>query len=127
MSRILVALLVPVAAAVALLTLVAIGPNLGGEEASAAEGGPEMALSVTDPEGVCSEGVCDIPAGAPFTLAVEIVEGPAEGYILAQSFIDFGPVLRYKPSQDAVDEFVWPDCRAETRVREPLTERTYTH
>ncbi|MCH8009617.1 MAG: dockerin type I repeat-containing protein [Chloroflexi bacterium] len=127
MSRILVALLVPVAAAVALLTLVAIGPNLGGEEASAAEGGPEMALSVTDPEGVCSEGVCDIPVGAPFTLAVEIVEGPAEGYILAQSFIDFGPVLRYKPSQDAVDEFVWPDCRAETRVREPLTERTYTH
>ena len=127
MSRILVALLVPVAAAVALLTLVAICPNLGGEEASAAEGGPEMALSVTDPEGVCSEGVCDIPAGAPFTLAVEIVEGPAEGYILAQSFIDFGPVLRYKPSQEVAEEFVWADCRPETAIRGPLSERIYVH
>ena len=127
MSKTLFALLVPVAAAVALLALVAIGPHLGGEEASAADGGPEMVLLVTEPEGVGNEGVCDLPAGEPFTLAVEIVQGPAEGYILAQSFIDFGPVLTYEASQEASDEIVWPDCWPETAVREALTERTYIH
>ena len=127
MSKTPFALLVPVAAAVALFALVAIGPQLGGEEASAADGGPEMVLLVTEPEGACNEGLCDLPAGEPFTLAVEIVQGPAEGYILAQSFIDFGPVLTYEPSQEAVDELVWPDCRPETSVRGPLTERTYLH
>ncbi len=127
MSRILFALLVPVAAAVALLALAAIGPNLGGEEASAATGGPEMALSITEPEGVCNEGVCDLPAGEPFTLAVEIVEGPAQGYILAQSFVDFGPVITYEPSKEAVDEIVWPDCWPEKAIRGSLTERTYVH
>ena len=128
MSRFLFALLVPIAAAaVTLLALVAIGPNLGGGEASAADGGPEMVLLVTEPEGVCNEGFCDLPAGEPFTLAVEIVQGPADGYILAQSFIDFGPVLTYEPSEEAVDEIAWPDCRPETAIRGPLSERTYTH
>ena len=127
MSKTLFALLVPVAAAVALLALVAIGPHLGGEEASAADGGPEMVLLVTEPEGVCNEGFCDLPAGEPFTLAVEIVQGPADGYILAQSFIDFGPVLTYEPSEEAVDEIAWPDCRPETAIRGPLSERTYIH
>lgn len=127
MSKALFALLVPVAAAVSLLTLVVIGPSLGGKGASAATGGPEMALSITEPAGVCSEGVCDLPAGEPFTLAVEIVEGPAEGYILAQSFIDFGPVLTYEPSEEAAAEFVWPACRHEVALRAPLTERTYFH
>ncbi len=127
MSRTLLALLGPVAAAVALLTLVAIGSILDSEQASAADGGPEMVLSITEPEGACIEGVCELPAGEPFTLAVEIVEGPAEGYILAQSFIDFGPVLTYEPGEEALDEFVWPDCRPETAVRGSLTERTYVH
>ena len=127
MSRILFALLVPVAAAVGLLALVAMGPNLGGNGASAATGGPAMALTILEPEGACNEGVCDLPAGEPFTLAVEIVEAPAQGYILAQSFIDFGPVLTYGPSQEAVDEFAWPDCWPEIAVRDALTERTYTH
>lgn len=127
MSRFLFALLVPIAAAVTLSVLVAIGPNLSGGEASAADGGPEMVLLVTEPEGVCNDGFCDLPAGAPFTLAVKIVEGPAQGYILAQSFIDFGPVLTYKPTEEAVDEIVWPDCRPEMAIRGPLSERTYVH
>ncbi|MCH8007940.1 MAG: DUF11 domain-containing protein [Chloroflexi bacterium] len=64
------------------------------ERAEAAGGGPEMALSVksgttTCPLGTGPDTAC-VMAGDPFTLAVEAVGIPALGYILAQTFIDFG-------------------------------------
>ena len=65
------------------------------DRAEAASGGPEMRLSVksgptTCPLGTGPDTTC-VMAGDPFTLAVEVVGIPdPAGYILAQSFIDYG-------------------------------------
>ena len=56
---------------------------------------PAMALAVLDAGGneVCHSDVnakCEISAGSSFRLVVEIVRRPTVGYILAQSWIDWG-------------------------------------
>ncbi len=60
---------------------------------------------------------CDVPADTSFTLSVDIVKAPPEGYILAQTFVDFGDDLTYKPTDSTVDEFVWPDCVVAVRAQ----------
>ncbi|MCI0855254.1 MAG: DUF11 domain-containing protein [Chloroflexi bacterium] len=64
------------------------------DQAEAASGGPEMRLSVksgitTCPLGTGPDTSC-VMAGDPFTLAIEAVGIPALGYILADTFIDYG-------------------------------------
>lgn len=76
---------------------------------NAADGGPEMSLTVKD-GGTCEGSTCTVAPGADFTLTVEIVTAPAQGYILAQSYIVFGADLTYTPSALALDEFSWPEC-----------------
>jgi hypothetical protein len=70
-------------------------------------------------EGVACVGQeCTVPLDGDrtFKIAVEMV-GPAQGYILAQSYINFGPVLTYLPSAMAIGEIVWPDCVSDTASR----------
>ena len=78
---------------------------------SGVDGGPEMRLVVVEPEGACdADGVCQFPEEAEFTLGVEIVAAPPQGYIFASSYIFFGPNLTYNPAESPADEVVWPDC-----------------
>ncbi len=78
--------------------------------ASAAGGGPEMRLTANG----CTA-ACTFETGESFTLAVDIVTAPAAGYIVAQSFIDYGDDLLYDiDGQPAEDEIVWADL--DTRV-----------
>ena len=75
------------------------------------EGCPEMSLNVKG-LGVCDDPVkptkCTLEVGSSFTLSVEVVTAPVEGYIGVQSFIVYGSDLIYKPAA-AADEIVWPD------------------
>ncbi len=51
--------------------------------------GPAMRLTVLD-GGTCDGSECFVDTGATFTLAVEVLRAPASGYVLMQTFIDFG-------------------------------------
>ncbi len=53
-----------------------------------------MGLMILD-GGSCDTGECFVDAGSTFTLAVEVLRAPASGYVLVQTFIDFGV---YNPS-----------------------------
>ena len=48
-----------------------------------------MRLTVLD-GGTCDASECFVDTGATFTLAVEVLRAPASGYVLMQTFIDFG-------------------------------------
>ncbi len=88
-----VRLLLALATPIGVFALVALA-TLGGaadrsSPVSAAGTGPEMALNVIA-GGACAAGVCQVGTGSTFTLAVDVVTGPAAGYIGMQTYIDFG-------------------------------------
>ncbi|MCI0850364.1 MAG: hypothetical protein J4N26_05315 [Chloroflexi bacterium] len=58
-------------------------------EAVAASGGPEMGLTITE-GGFCAADDCYAEIGEDFKLAVELVGIPSAGYILMQTYLDFG-------------------------------------
>lgn len=89
-------------------------------------GGPEMRLIVKE-GGTCDGDTCTVPSGASFTLAVEVVGFPAGGYVLAQTYIDMGTDLIYKPSATSGDEFVWPDCGRSVVLRSNVNETRWLH
>ena len=60
---------------------------------------------------------CDVLAGEEFLLSVDAVAVPSSGYILMQTFVNFGEELTYKPAQLARQEVSWPDCQSSTAVR----------
>ena len=69
-----------------------------------------MKLSVIDPPGVCIENKCTLDFNESFRLAVDIERPPIEGFILAQSRVDFGPHPTYKPAPNPVEEVVLEPC-----------------
>ena len=75
--------------AIMIVLLLALGSRAGGS-ASASGGGPEMALSVTSGAASCSAGACNVRISSSFVLSVDVVTSPAAGYVLFQSFLDFG-------------------------------------
>lgn len=73
--------------------------------------------------GTCdaTEAKCTINSDGTFTLAVELVSVPAPGYILAQSYIDFGNNLIYDETVlTAAEEIVWPECEEGLALRTRL-------
>ena len=78
--------------------------------------GPEMAMSVSGPGVTCSGGECDVPLGGDFTVSVDIVTAPIQGYIGVQTFIDYGTDLTLQPRAEASDEFLWPDAGSDDVV-----------
>ena len=78
-----------VGVAIMVAVLVALGSR-GGGPASAAGGGPELALSVTNGADSCSAGACNVRISSSFTLSVDVATRPAAGYVLFQSYLDFG-------------------------------------
>ena len=81
-----------------------------GSDVSAASTGPEMTLAVKSGATACENNTCSVPLQGQFTLAVEIVTAPASGYILAQSYVDYGAELTYKATELLTGEFTWADC-----------------
>ena len=74
-----------------------------------------MALTIQDEAGdtVCHSSVdvgCDLQVGSDFTLAVDAFAVPENGYVLMQTFIDYGGDLIYNRVGSAEDEIVWPDA-----------------
>ncbi|MCH7699648.1 MAG: hypothetical protein IH865_11980 [Chloroflexi bacterium] len=69
-----------------------------------------LAISVPDPADVCDGQKCTLDAGQEFTLAVELVSVPVTGYVLAESWVEFGPDLTYNRTKDPANELVWPEC-----------------
>ncbi len=69
-----------------------------------------MALTIKG--GNCNDPVrpttCNVLAGSPFILSVDVLHAPRDGYILLQTFIDYGLNLTYKKADDAAEEMVWP-------------------
>ena len=74
----------------------------------------QLSLSVSG----CSSDECDLDTGESFTLSVNVDEAPEDGYILVQSFIDYGPNLTYNITESAADEIVWPDGIPDVFVRD---------
>ena len=83
--------------------------------------GPEMRLVILEPTDACAAGPCQVGTGESFKLGVEVVtapaEGPSPGFVLAQSFVWFGPTLSWDPSTPPADDFVWPECNINVALR----------
>ena len=111
--------------AVMLLALAIAGAYLttdGRSQVEASTGGPEMVLNIKG--GDCDDAVrpaeCDVALGTQFTLSVDALGIPTDGYVLFSTFIHFGDQLVYAPSASAADEIVWPDCDSATTLREQV-------
>ena len=92
---------------------------------NAAGGGPEMRLTI--PGGDCADGTCTVGNGESFTLTVEVVAFPDGGYSLAQSYVDMGSDLVYKPTDAPGDEFVWTECLTSVALRQNLNDTGWLH
>lgn len=64
------------------------------QPAQADETGARMALNVSGEGTSCDDASepteCIVPLGAAFTLAVDVIEAPADGYVGVQSYLDYG-------------------------------------
>jgi len=92
---------------------------------NAAGSGPEMTLTVKD-GGTCDGSECTVPLDGAFTLSVEIITAPAD-YVLAQSYIEFGPDLTYNVTDAIADELSWADCNTSVALRDQQTATSVLH
>lgn len=93
-----------------------------------AEGdGPSMALSVTGTGTSCDADECSVPLEGEFTLSVDVVEPPEQGYILMQTFIDYGQDLTYSMTDTAIEEVIWPDAVEDVTLRGAIGPGLITH
>jgi len=88
-----------------------------------ADNAAQMSLSVSG----CAAAECDLDLGETFTVSIEIEDAPDEGYVLVQSFIDYGPSLTYNMTDSAADEILWPDASSDVVVRESTAPGTVLH
>ncbi len=79
-----------------------------------ADDASQMSLSVSG----CSGGECNLDTGETFTLSVNVDDAPDSGYVLVQSFIDFGPNLTYNMTDTPAEEMLWPDGSPDVIVRD---------
>jgi len=92
--------------------------------------GPRMALSVTSLGSECDAPgeptSCFVPGGSTFTLAVAVIEAPAEGYVGWQTELFYDSLI-YQPSAVG-DEIVWPESALPLRFPAvPSGERLVSH
>lgn len=114
--------LVAVAAlAVALIGIAFLLTGQRDNRTSASGSGPAMQFAVTDPPDACSGSRCTLALSSSFTLAVQVVRGPDEGYSLVQSQVVFGSDLVYHPTGTAIEEIVWPSCVEVVAFRSAVT------
>lgn len=96
--------------AISLLAVLTVVWGQGLATTAQAEGeGGQMALGVSGPGVSCDDEQCEVPLGGSFTLAVDVTEAPEQGYILIQTFINYGTNLTYNMTEAPIDEVIWPD------------------
>ena len=78
-----------------------------------ADDAARMSVSVSG----CSGDECNFDTGETFTLSVSVDEAPDAGYVLVQSFIDYGADLTYNMTDAPSDELLWPDASPAGSVR----------
>ena len=78
-----------------------------------ADDAAQMSISVSGSSVSCSAGVCTVDLGGTFVATVAVDGAPDGGYILVQSFIDYGTSLTYNRTEDKADELLWPDVASE--------------
>jgi hypothetical protein len=66
---------------------------------SAAEGEGTMSLSASGDGVSCRSSSCEVPLGGQFTLTASVDEPPSNGYIVVQTFVDYGLYL-YDPDNE---------------------------
>ena len=88
-----------------------------------AEEAERMSISVSG----CSGDECNLDTGETFTLSINVDEAPENGYVLVQSFIDYGPDLTYNMTESSADEIVWPDGSPDVVVRDSIEPDTVLH
>ena len=93
------------------------------QTAALADNEAQLSLSVSG----CSSDECNLDTGESFTLSVNVDEAPEAGYILVQSFIDYGPDLTYNMTDSIGDEVVWPDGVPDVTVRDSIVSDTVLH
>ncbi len=106
--------------AIIVLSAAALLPLLlrsGSPSTHADSTGPRMALDA-EGAGIACDIVpqpsrCSVPLGAAFTLAVDVVAGPGEGYVAFQTEVFYGG-LTYQPATLA-EEIVWPQSALPVR------------
>ncbi len=118
-----------IAAAALLIPLLPIVGDTG-SGTLAVGAGPRMAISVTSAGSACdatSEPTsCSVPAGSTFTLAVAVIQAPAEGYVGWQTELFYDSLI-YQPGAVG-DEIVWPESALPLRFPAvPGSERLVSH
>ena len=88
-----------------------------------ADDAAQMSLSVSG----CSGDECNLDTGETFTLSVNVDEAPETGYVLVQSFIDYGPNLTYSMTDTPAEEMLWPDGSPDVIVRDSIAPNTVLH
>ena len=76
-------------------------------------GCPELAFNIpgADCDDLVRPQACNVPLGTKFTLSLDILAAPVEGYPLLQSFIRYGDDLLYDLGSSTLSqEMTWPDC-----------------
>ena len=94
-----------------------------GQSLALAEEAAQMSLSVSG----CSADECNLDTGETFTLSVNIDAAPDGGYVLVQSFIDYGLNLTYNMTDAPADEVIWPDGSPDVVVRDSIAPGTVLH
>lgn len=114
-------------AAVSLVALAMLAWGRAGDSVQA-EDLAEMALVVSGSGVSCDGDTCSVPEGGTFTLAVDAVAPPELGYILIQTYIDYGLDLEYFQTAEAIEEVIWPDGGGDDiTLRGSTAEGTVTH
>lgn len=103
-------------AAVFIMGHFAQAPALAEEEA-------QMSVSVSG----CSAAECNLDPGEAFTVTVSVDDAPDAGYVLVQSFVDYGTDLTYNMTASPSDEVVWPDAIGDVIVRDSVSPGTVLH
>ncbi len=85
-----------------------------------ADDASRMSLSVSG----CSGDECNLDTGETFTLSVNVDAAPGAGYVLVQSFIDYGADLTYNMTDSPAEEMVWPDGSPDVIVRDSAQNPT---
>ncbi len=75
-----------------------------------------MSISVSGSGVSCSGDVCTVDPGSTFTASVAVVDAPDGGYVLIQTFIDYGTSLTYNRTEERADELLWPDVASDQVV-----------
>lgn len=103
-------------AAVFIMGHFAQAPALAEEEA-------QMSVSVSG----CSAAECNLDPGEAFTVTVSVDDAPDAGYVLVQSFVDYGTDLTYNMTATPAEELVWPDASPDVVVRDSIEPGTVLH